>query len=135
MIEDMLQLTVDVLYPKNALKKQGKKRGSPLKTQTASKFNQPDQDRKTELAMINEEEKVDPLEDQEPTNMSRVHPVTGYSDTENMWVKLCNVEKNVQVENRYQNDKSLTTIQVSDKIFKLKKNPLYKDFPKLSELM
>jgi len=33
--------------------------------------------------------------------MSRVHPVPGYSDTENMWVKLCNVEKNQPVENKH----------------------------------
>jgi hypothetical protein len=63
--------------------------------------------------------------------MSRVHPVTGYSDTENMWVKLCNVEKNQPVENKHQNGNSLVTIQVNDKVLKLRKNPLYKDYPKI----
>ena len=25
--------------------------------------------------------------------MSRVHPVPGYPDHENMWIKLCNIDK------------------------------------------
>ena len=67
--------------------------------------------------------------------MSRVHPVTGYLDTENMWVKLCNVEKTEINKNQFQNDKSAVTLQVSDRIFKLKKNPLYKDVPRLAKLL
>ena len=52
----------------------------------------------------------------------------GYSDHENMWVKLCNIEKlEPQSHVKYPNEKSLVTLQVSDKIFKLKKNPWYKN--------
>jgi hypothetical protein len=73
-------------------------------------------ERKTELTMINE---IDMAEPEPPiaqeglldeTNMSRVHPIPNYSDTENMWVKLCNVEKPHPVDNKYQNDLSLTTV-------------------------
>lgn len=67
--------------------------------------------------MINEEEtKIEPELPQtkdglpDETNMSRGHPVPGYSDTENMWFKLCNVEKVHPVDNKYQNDQSLTTV-------------------------
>lgn len=45
-----------------------------------------------------------------------------------MWLKLCNVEKSEpQGHVKYPNEKSLITLQVSDKIFKLKKNPWYKN--------
>ena len=45
-----------------------------------------------------------------------------------MWVKLGNIEKSEpQSQVKYPNDKTLITLQVSDKIFKLKKNPFYKD--------
>lgn len=60
----MLQLTVDVVFPKNSLKNK-KKRGSPVKAQTAAKMaeKQPDKyltpERKTELTMINEENKTE----------------------------------------------------------------------------
>ena len=67
--------------------------------------------------------------------MSRVHPVTGYPDNENMWVKLCNVEKTEINKNQFQNDKSVVTLQVSDRVFKLKKNPLYKDASRLAKLL
>ena len=87
--------------------------------------------------MINEEIKPEspPQQEGEPINMSRVHPVEGYSDSENMWVKLCNCIKDHPVENKHQNGNSMVTMQVDGKVFKLKKNPFYKDFPKLSELM
>ena len=46
-----------------------------------------------------------------------------------MWVKLCsNIDKVEPLsQTKYPNDKTLITLQVSDKIFKLKKNPWYKD--------
>ena len=41
------------------------------------------------------------------SNNKRIHPVTGYSDTENMWQKLANIEKDVvQSMNKYPNKKS-----------------------------
>lgn len=62
MIEDMLQLTIDQLFSRKSLQKI-KKRGSPVKTMnkvlqnaqpsTTEKLMTPE--RKTELAMINEE--------------------------------------------------------------------------------
>jgi len=67
------------------------------------------------------------------TNLSRVHPVPGYSDTENMWVKLCNIEKQDVIKNEFKNDKSLVSLQVSDRLFKVKKNPFYKDNNRLVE--
>jgi hypothetical protein len=53
--------------------------------------------------------------------------VPGYSDTDNMWVKLMNIEKQEYFSTKFPNDKSLVTIQVSDRIFKLRKNPHYKN--------
>jgi len=45
-----------------------------------------------------------------------------------MWVKLGNMEKlEPQSQVKYPNDRTLITLQVSDKIFKLKKNPWYKN--------
>jgi hypothetical protein len=38
--------------------------------------------------------------DVDPTQ-SRIHPVPGYSDLENMWVKLCNIEKQEPPTNKY----------------------------------
>lgn len=34
-------------------------------------------------------------------NMSRVHPVPGYADNENMWFKLGNVEKTETNKNQF----------------------------------
>ena len=98
-------------------------------------------ERKTDLAMINEEETTelqieeDQKEPEPIISMSRIHPVAGYSDTENMWVKICNIDKEEKIGNKYQNDKSMVQIQVSDKVFKIKKNPLYKDQSRLAELL
>lgn len=44
---------------------------------------------------ITEESKKDQI------NMSRVHPVPGYADNENMWVKLTNVEKTETNKNQF----------------------------------
>lgn len=66
-----------------------------------------------------------------------MHPVQGYEDLENMWVKLCNnsVEPAAPFK-QYPNDRSSVTIQVSsDKVFKLKKNPHYKDLTSLGTRM
>lgn len=54
---------------------------------------------------------------------SRVHPVSGYSDSNNMWVRLCNIEKSEPNTNKYVNHRSPVVIQVSEKAFKVKKNP------------
>ena len=59
-------------------------------------------------------------------NNKRIHSVTGYSDSENMWQRLGNLERdNAQNTNKYPNNKSTFIIQVQDKVFKLKKNPAY----------
>lgn len=68
---------------------------------------------------------------QQQLQQSRVHPVAGYSDSENMWVKVCNLEKQEVNTNKYKNNRSEVTVQVSDKIFKLKKNSHYKNHTKL----
>lgn len=63
----------------------------------------------------------------------RIHPVPGYSNTENMWEKLLNLEK-VPVcppcPLKYQNHKDRFNIAVQDKIFKIKKNPNYTPYTK-----
>ena len=58
----------------------------------------------------------------------RIHPVKGYSDTENMWEKMLNIEKTTVCPNhppRYWNNKNRYNIAVQEKIFKIKKNPTY----------
>ena len=66
---------------------------------------------------------------------TRSHPVPGYADSENMWHRLVNLEKdNVANVTRHPNKKSLYTIQVQDKVFKLRKNPIYTGALNLPEL-
>ena len=66
--------------------------------------------------------------DKQRKAQKRIHPVEGYSDGENMWEKLINVEK---VQNcppthpKNANNKNRYTISVQDRVFKIKKNPLY----------
>jgi hypothetical protein len=55
-----------------------------------------------------------------------VHPVEGYSNTENMWEKLWNMEKSEAAPNKYSNFRSEFNIIINDKQFKIKKNPLFK---------
>ena len=57
----------------------------------------------------------------------------GYNDTDNMWVKLCNLEKMGQEPpQKHLNDRSCIQIQVHDKVFRLKKNPFYNNQSKLA---
>ena len=64
----------------------------------------------------------------EPKINSRIHPVTGYSDTENMWEKVWNLEKHEMPPNKFPNCRSEFNIHVNEqRQFKLKKNPLFKD--------
>jgi hypothetical protein len=59
--------------------------------------------------------------------MSRIHPVPGYPDSENMWEKLWNLEKPDALVTKYPNSRSEFLFQVNDsRQFKIKKNPLYK---------
>jgi hypothetical protein len=63
-------------------------------------------------------------------NNKRIYPVSGYSDHENMWEKLINVEKVEKCPNsnpNLSNNKHKYNICVQDRIFKIKKNPLYKE--------
>ena len=66
----------------------------------------------------------------------RIHPVNGYSDQENMWQKIANIDSaSFTNTNKYQNKRSMVLCQVSEKVFKLKKNPLYPEslLPKMQE--
>ena len=64
----------------------------------------------------------------------RIHPVTGYTDSENMWMKIGNLEKDLNNTNKYPNKRSQYIVQVNDKIFKLRKNPAYTGILDLPEL-
>ena len=84
--------------------------------------------------MASQEDLLHPTKDAKTfvdPSMSRIHPVPGYNDTENMWVKLCNIEKQEINSNKYQNNKSVISIQVTERILKLKKNPLYRSTSKV----
>ena len=71
----------------------------------------------------------------EKFNRGRIHPVQGYSDQENMWTKLANIEKDsLSTATRYPNSKSQFIVQVHDKVFKLRKNPAYTGALDLPEL-
>ena len=63
----------------------------------------------------------------------RIHPVEGYSNSENMWEKLWNLDKPDQPPNKYPNFRSEFIISANNKQFKVKKNPLYKKV--LKEMM
>ena len=58
----------------------------------------------------------------------RIHPVKGYTDSENMWEKMLNIEKTPicpMCPLRFQNNKHRFNIAIQDKVFKIKKNPTY----------
>jgi len=62
----------------------------------------------------------------EKLGRGRCNPVPGYIDSENMWHKLGNLEKDLNSNvTRHGNKKSVYTVQVHDKVFKLRKNPAY----------
>jgi len=52
-----------------------------------------------------------------------------------MWVKLCNIEKDEKHTNKFPNGRSMVTVQVCDRVFKLKKNPLYLNNSKLIHML
>jgi hypothetical protein len=56
---------------------------------------------------------------------SRIHHVPNYPDSGNMWEKLMCLDKDEKIVTKYPNGRSMFTVQVSERIFKLKKNPLY----------
>ena len=71
----------------------------------------------------------------EKLSRGRVHPVSGYSDSENMWQRLTNLEKEtISNITRFPNNKSKYILQVQDKIFKMRKNPAYTGPLNLPEL-
>lgn len=71
----------------------------------------------------------------EKLSRGRIHPVSGYSDTENMWQRLANLEKDtISNATRYPNKKSKYVLQVQDKVFKMRKNPAYTGPLNLPEL-
>lgn len=69
-------------------------------------------------------------EREEPNKKSRIHPVEGYSNTENMWEKIWNLEKAEAPPSKLQNFRSEFIINVNNKQFKIKKNSLYKKIQK-----
>ena len=71
----------------------------------------------------------------EKLGRGRVNPVPGYPDSESMWYKLANIEKdNLSTVTRHPNNKSVYTVLVQDKVFKLRKNPTYTGPLNLPEL-
>ena len=58
----------------------------------------------------------------------RIYPVEGYNDHENMWEKLINVDKCGTCppsDHKLSNNRNRYVIAVQDKMFKIKKNPVY----------
>ena len=55
---------------------------------------------------------------------SRVHPVIGYTDKENLWEKIWNMERTDAPPSKYTNNRSSFYLQVEGKQLKLKRNPL-----------
>ena len=71
----------------------------------------------------------------EKLSRGRTHPVPGYADSESMWQRLVNLEKEtISNVTRFPNNKSKYTLQVQDKIFKMRKNPGYTGPLNLPEL-
>lgn len=95
---------------------------------------QDDQEEDANSPLVSPEKEEPPLSpeeaelDKQKKAMKRIHPVHGYSDSENMWEKLINIEKCSScppIPPRDQNNKNQYTIAVQDRIFKIKKNPYY----------
>jgi hypothetical protein len=59
-------------------------------------------------------------------NNSRIHPIPGYSNTENLWEKINNLEKAEMPPNKHSNHLSEFLITVNERQLKLKRNPLFK---------
>lgn len=100
MIEDMLKLTVDQVFPKKAIKKakkafkQSPKKNLVMTPDRGQRQNEP-------LAVVSEEQ---------PTE-KRIHPVEGYPDNENMWAKLCNLDKSTnEPQQKFVNGRSCVQI-------------------------
>ena len=84
---------------------------------------------KYDLCEVEEERPDSPSEEIK----SRVHPVEGYPDDANMWVKIGNIEKEEKPVCRHPNGRSAVQIQISDKVFRLRKNPFYANNSALAE--
>ena len=198
MLEDMLKITIDQIFPKMSKKKripiggQGPSQskeihGSPVKlknrkhstvgqSQSASKHLKtgsklaksaakdadkhgpqspkndheddkqvkPEGGRHEDVGTAPEERRLD-TDDEDPEkkardlavkNAKRIHPVPGYSDTENMWEKLLNLERTSSCPPPPAgclNNKNRFNIAVQEKIFKIKKNPSYSPYHKLEK--
>ena len=66
--------------------------------------------------------------------MSRIHPVPGYPDSENMWEKVWSLEKGDTYQTKYPNHRSEFLFSVNEsRQVKVKRNPLYKKI--LKEMM
>lgn len=95
----------------------------------------------SELGVIDEETSKFLQEDDlappvKPGRSSRIHPVPGYADSENMWTRLCNLDSpSPAPANQFKNHRSLVKLNVSDKMFKMKKNPFWKDKSRLAQFL
>ena len=162
MIEDMLKLTVDHIFPKvpkrrkittqttlsspqKSHKKSQKLHKSHTKNKSLYKIDEEaDKDENTtsqpDLVPLEEESKEKPqvnnrilspeeLEEEKAKKaQKRIYPVEGYYDHENMWEKLINVDKCGTCppsDHKLSNNRNRYVIAVQDKMFKIKKNPVY----------
>jgi hypothetical protein len=57
---------------------------------------------------------------------SRIHPMPGYSNTENLWEKITNLERTEMPPNKHSNHFSEFVITVNERQLKLKRNLLFK---------
>ena len=115
MVEDMLRITVDQIFPRTFRKKRSSMRspqkGANRKMSGIHQSVMMGAVTNNTLDCIQEEEKIasqdedlhqDEVNDDEgPEELfelkrkaaKRIHPVTGYPDGQNMWEKLVNIEK------------------------------------------
>jgi|LauGreDrversion4_2_1035121.scaffolds.fasta_scaffold63397_3 hypothetical protein len=94
MLEDMLRITVDRTFPK--IRKMGKKNYSKKLKKPLDRILEEDSPADGGGSKDEDEERLpksaSPQKRPSATG-SRTHPVDGYSDTENMWEKVWNLEK------------------------------------------
>ena len=69
---------------------------------------------------------LEALEKERKAN-KRIYSIKGYSDHENMWEKLINIEKCEKCPPaKFANNNNEYMICVQDRVFRIKKNPFYR---------
>jgi len=137
MIEDMLRITIDRIFPR--IYKKGYKNQKRSNNTTLTSISSPQKSVKkgAPLDKIPEEAGGKGEEIRQPATpeaakkprdpMSRIHPVPGYPDSENMWERVWNLEKPDTLTTKYPNHRSEFLFSVNEnRQFKVKRNPLYK---------